>query len=288
MLSECDWVRSHNCRTLEGLEGNIPCGNRLHVARRMMIETADATVGADHSIFVFCQYNRRIIVGTKCRMSGSLPRQAESEYDEILMLLQHGLPQGLRGRWINSPDGMKAMFDSGGIDALSPGFISKALKSNQDNKKFFESNRYQNKTWYCFSGAGVVKEYTTPMDQTRIIRDKMKTVETEAEKRELDPKIPPSWCCRFELNHLKKYVTPNPKHNTTTPVHVRTNAPTQTPASSSYQTPQRIGRAPQTNSVPWRVSSNVQSRSAEQGTRSTGTSASTVTPSPNKEKCLSR
>ena len=77
-------------------------------------------------------------------MSGSLPRRAESENDELLMLLQHGLPQELRGRWIRSPDGMDAMFKSGGIDTLPPGFISKALKSNQYNKKFFEMNIYQN------------------------------------------------------------------------------------------------------------------------------------------------
>ena len=61
-----------------------------------------------------------------------LPRQAKTEYDELLLLLEHCLPLPLRQIWHKSPDNIEPLLVKGGL-TLPDGFLSQALKNNKNN-----------------------------------------------------------------------------------------------------------------------------------------------------------
>ena len=96
-----------------------------------------------------------------------LPRQAKTEYDELLLLLEHCLPLPLRQIWHKSPDNIEPLLVKGGI-TLPVGFLSKALKTNHSNIRGWGRNKYQLKTWYCFDLQSEKLKYDSPKMQKSI------------------------------------------------------------------------------------------------------------------------
>ena len=59
-----------------------------------------------------------------------LPRQPTSKHDELLLLLQHGLPSSLQQLWHKSPSDIEALLIKGGLSPLPKNLVSNALGSN--------------------------------------------------------------------------------------------------------------------------------------------------------------
>ncbi|KAL7536484.1 hypothetical protein ACHAXR_007193 [Thalassiosira sp. AJA248-18] len=152
------------------------------------------------------------------------------------------------------------MLVRGGLKSITPDFVTKALQSTQKTRnKSLEFNRYQNKRWYCFAGGG--KEYETPMDQVKILRDKLKAASSDEEKEALQPPtIPCNHFSMMELKHLKKYVAakpapttftkkkknPSPSTNTATPKRTKNkaSAPIVTPHLKLNNNKKNISHVP--------------------------------------------
>ena len=143
-----------------------------------------------------------------------LPRQAKSEYDELLLLLEHCLPLPLRQIWHKSPDNIEPLLVKGGI-TLPVGFLSKALKTNHSNIRCWGRNKYQRKTWYCFDLQSKKLKYDAPKMQNRLLQE--------------FPSIPENHFQSFQLMYLKKYMKSNDDNDT--PSNPLPNSMTPSPSS---------------------------------------------------------
>ena len=100
-----------------------------------------------------------------CAMSAhvlQVLRQTSSKNEELMMLLQYGLPIWNQRAW-HKVDQFHAMLRAGGLPSLPNVIVSKAFRSNHTNKLNIAKNKSQNKTWYCFDHEN--RFYDTPLDQ---------------------------------------------------------------------------------------------------------------------------
>jgi len=179
-------------------------------------------------------------------MSAELPRQANSEYDELLLLLEHGLPWRLRQIWHKSPNHLEPLLVKGGL-ILPKGFLSKALKSNKRNARGWGHNKYRRKHWYCFDVQHYLQhkkfKYDAPKRQMKLL--------TEV------PTISDNHFHSFQLNYLNKYTnqanngkSPNPPSNT------NLSTPISTPAPANNN-PQCVNPSAPDNSTPAPANNNL-------------------------------
>ena len=128
-----------------------------------------------------------------------LPRNAKSEYDEFLLLFERCLPPALAVLWFTSPKGIDTLARKGGLTNLPDGFVSKALKSNQNNSRGWDKNNYKKKWNFCFPGERAAR-FAAPKYQDAFLK-----TASEEEKEELS--LPDGYFLEFGLNFLKKYTS---------------------------------------------------------------------------------
>ena len=101
------------------------------------------------------------------KLTKTFPKKTTSEYDEALLLLKLCLPENINGLWIRS-DGIVEFFKRGGLD-LPSWFVSRALKSNQNNSRRWAKNKFYAKWHCCFAGKNALV-YASPKDQRDILK----------------------------------------------------------------------------------------------------------------------
>ena len=130
-------------------------------------------------------------------------RQTSSKNEELIMLLQYGLPIWNQRAW-HKVDQFHAILKAGGLPSLPNVIVSKAFRSNHTNKLNIAKNKYQNKTWYCLDHEN--RFYDTPLDQVR----SWKSLDEEACLM-FALNIPTNHFNPFVLKHLKEYTNNSDK-----------------------------------------------------------------------------
>ena len=131
-----------------------------------------------------------------------LPRKTVSANDELLLLLERGLPESISRTWMTSKE-IETLFKKGGL-TLPKRFVSKALKSNIDNSRCWAKNIFYDKLHLCFAGENNLA-FATPKDQRGFLRD----ATTDEEKEKICPAISDGYFLDFQLNHLTKFRQPS-------------------------------------------------------------------------------
>ena len=131
-----------------------------------------------------------------------LPRKTVSANDELLLLLERGLPESISRTWMTSKE-IETLFKKGGL-TLPKRFVSNALKSNIDNSRCWAKNIFYDKLHLCFAGENNLA-FATPKDQRGFLRD----ATTDEEKEKICPAISDGYFLDFQLKHLTKFRQPS-------------------------------------------------------------------------------
>ena len=130
----------------------------------------------------------------------TLPRNTVSAHDEALLLLERCLPESISKLWLASK-GIEDLFQKGGLD-IPKRFVSKALKSNQNNDRHWAKNHFNKTFHYCFAGEHAMT-FAAPRDQRDFLT---KAATSDKEKERICPSIPDGYFLDFQLNHLDKFL----------------------------------------------------------------------------------
>jgi len=166
-----------------------------------------------------------------------LPRKTVSANDELLLLLERGLPESISRTWMTSKE-IETLFKKGGL-TLPKRFVSKALKSNIDNSRCWAKNIFYDKLHLCFAGENNLA-FATPKDQRGFLRD----ATTDEEKEKICPAISDGYFLDFQLKHLTKFRQPSSGSDATDRPPVASPSPTSPShptKESEMQTPSKGG-----------------------------------------------
>ena len=136
-------------------------------------------------------------------MKTTLPRKAKLANDELLLLLEYGLPPPLRKKWHRSPDHVGALLEHGGFN-LPQRFVLNTLLSNKNNYRGCRIDWYKKKWWYCFDNEN--RYDNAPLDQNIGLDKGIKACLRHVQVEHF---------CTFELEYLNKYLKVEEPNNNT-------------------------------------------------------------------------